>query len=64
MRLWLLITVVLGATFPRPGWEYLNLTGENVTIDRNLFGSTFFTLTDSTGCTSFRASSRWRSYLA
>jgi heme/copper-type cytochrome/quinol oxidase subunit 3 len=46
MRLWLLITVVLGATFlVGQGWEYLKLIGENVTINRNLFGSTFFTLT-------------------
>jgi heme/copper-type cytochrome/quinol oxidase subunit 3 len=46
MRLWLLVTVVLGATFLiGQGWEYLTLIGENVTIARNLFGSTFFTLT-------------------
>jgi heme/copper-type cytochrome/quinol oxidase subunit 3 len=46
VRLWLLVTVVLGAVFLiGQGWEYLRLIGENVTISRNLFGSTFFTLT-------------------
>ena len=45
-RLWLLATVHLGAIFlVGQGWEYFNLFRENVTIDRNLFGSTFFTLT-------------------
>ena len=46
LRLWLLVTVVLGAVFlVGQGWEYAKLIGENVTIDRNLFGTTFFTLT-------------------
>jgi heme/copper-type cytochrome/quinol oxidase subunit 3 len=46
LRLWLLVTVVLGAVFlVGQGWEYLRLIQENVTIDRNLFGTTFFTLT-------------------
>jgi heme/copper-type cytochrome/quinol oxidase subunit 3 len=46
MRLWLLITVVLGAIFLiGQGWEYLRLFEDNVTISRNLFGATFFTLT-------------------
>ena len=46
VRLWLLATVVLGAIFLLgQGREYLHLIGENVTISRNLFGTTFFTLT-------------------
>jgi heme/copper-type cytochrome/quinol oxidase subunit 3 len=46
MRLWLLVTIVFGAVFLiGQGSEYLLLIGENVTISRNLFGSTFFTLT-------------------
>jgi heme/copper-type cytochrome/quinol oxidase subunit 3 len=46
MRLWLLATVVLGAIFLiGQGREYLHLIGDNVTISRNLFGTTFFTLT-------------------
>ena len=46
MRLWLLVTVVFGAVFLiGQGREYLHLIGENVTISRNLFGTTFFTLT-------------------
>ncbi|HSH77742.1 MAG TPA: heme-copper oxidase subunit III [Herpetosiphonaceae bacterium] len=45
-RLWLLATVHLGVIFLiGQGWEYFNLFRENVTIDRNLFGTTFFTLT-------------------
>jgi heme/copper-type cytochrome/quinol oxidase subunit 3 len=46
MRLWLLVTVIFGAIFlVGQGWEYLRLINENVTIGRNLFGTTFFTLT-------------------
>jgi len=46
MRLSLFATVVLGAVFLYgQGREYQRLIGENVTISRNLFGSTFFTLT-------------------
>jgi heme/copper-type cytochrome/quinol oxidase subunit 3 len=46
LRLWLLATVVLGAAFlVGQGREYLRLIAQNVTIDRNLFGTTFFTLT-------------------
>ncbi|MBA3945964.1 MAG: cytochrome c oxidase subunit I [Herpetosiphonaceae bacterium] len=45
-RLWLLATVVLGAIFLiGQGREYLGLINQNVTISRNLFGTTFFTLT-------------------
>lgn len=46
MRLSLFATVILGAVFLYgQGREYQRLVGENVTISRNLFGSTFFTLT-------------------
>ena len=46
LRLWLLITVVLGGIFLiGQAREYVLLIQENVTISRNLFGSTFFTLT-------------------
>ena len=46
MRMWLLVTVMLGAIFlAGQGWEYARLINENVTIGRNLFGTTFFTLT-------------------
>jgi heme/copper-type cytochrome/quinol oxidase subunit 3 len=43
---WLLATIVLGATFLYgEASEYLELWSKNVTISRNLFGTTFFTLT-------------------
>jgi len=43
---WLAITLVLGAVFLTGQMrEYLHLAGENVTISRDLFGTTFFTLT-------------------
>jgi len=43
---WLLITILLGATFlTGQGFEYAHLLKEKVTISRDLFGSTFFTLT-------------------
>ncbi len=46
MRLSLFATVILGAVFLYgQGREYQRLVNENVTISRNLFGSTFFTLT-------------------
>jgi heme/copper-type cytochrome/quinol oxidase subunit 3 len=46
LRLWLLITIVLGAIFLiGQGREYALLIGENVTISSSLFGSSFFTLT-------------------
>lgn len=46
LLLWLLATVVLGAAFLfGQGREYLHLYSQNVTIGRNLFGTTFFTLT-------------------
>lgn len=43
---WLLATMALGATFlTGQGGEYVSLIRENVTISRDLFGTTFFTLT-------------------
>ena len=46
MRLSLFATVLLGAIFLYgQGREYQRLISQNVTISRNLFGSTFFTLT-------------------
>jgi len=46
MRLSLFATVILGAIFLYgQGREYQRLISQNVTISRNLFGSTFFTLT-------------------
>lgn len=45
-RLWFLATLALGAIFLfGQGREYVALYNENVTISRNVFGSTFFTLT-------------------
>ena len=44
--LWLLATVLLGGAFLfGQGREYLHLIEQNITVSRNLFGSTFFTLT-------------------
>ncbi|MBX6772387.1 MAG: heme-copper oxidase subunit III [Chloroflexi bacterium] len=46
VRRWLILTIVLGAIFlAGQGYEYVRLYLENVTISRNLWGSTFFTLT-------------------
>lgn len=43
---WLLATLLLGATFlVGQAAEYLHLLRAQVTISRNLFGTTFFTLT-------------------
>lgn len=43
---WLLATMALGAAFlAGQGGEYVSLIRENVTISRDLFGTTFFTLT-------------------
>jgi len=45
-RLWLLGTIVLGAVFIfGQGTEYADLLLHHVTISRDLFGTTFFTLT-------------------
>ena len=46
LRLWLFATVVLGATFlVGQGLEYRHLYREQITINRNIFGTSFFTLT-------------------
>lgn len=46
VALWLLATVILGAIFLiGQGIEYALLIHNHITISRNLFGSTFFTLT-------------------
>lgn len=46
LRLWLLATVFLGATFLAGQiWEYAQLFSENVTVSGSLFGTTFYTLT-------------------
>jgi heme/copper-type cytochrome/quinol oxidase subunit 3 len=46
VRVWLLATIILGAIFVTgQGLEYAGLLTKNVTISRDLFGSTFFTLT-------------------
>ena len=43
---WLATTILLGITFLcGQGWEYYGLIANDVTIDRNLFASTFFTVT-------------------
>ncbi len=43
---WLLVTIALGAIFlAGQGSEYASLISNNVTISRDLFGTTFFTLT-------------------
>lgn len=45
-RFWLAATVVLGATFlVGQVREYLHLYEEQVTVNKNLFGTSFFTLT-------------------
>ncbi len=46
VSLWLVATVVLGLIFlGGQGYEYAKLIGENITVSRNTFGTTFFTLT-------------------
>lgn len=48
--LWLLGTILLGAAFLYgEGWEYSQLLAHEVTISRNLFGTTYFTLTGMHG---------------
>jgi len=43
---WLLATMILGAVFlTGQGFEYATLIKQDMTISRNLFGTTFFTLT-------------------
>jgi heme/copper-type cytochrome/quinol oxidase subunit 3 len=46
VSLWLLATIVLGAIFlAGQGVEYAHFLTQNITISRDLFGSSFFTLT-------------------
>src|SRR5271170_3007384 len=46
VRLWLFMTILLGAIFiGGQGMEYARLLTNNITISRDLFGSTIFTLT-------------------
>ena len=46
VRLWLGATIILGATFLYgQASEYLGLIHRNVTISRDLFGTTFYTMT-------------------
>ncbi len=46
MILWLIATIVLGLIFlVGQGLEYWRLLTNNVTVSRNMFGTTFFTLT-------------------
>jgi heme/copper-type cytochrome/quinol oxidase subunit 3 len=43
---WMMATIALGAVFLiGQGREYMRLIGQNVLVGRNLFGTTFFTLT-------------------
>ncbi|TMI80116.1 MAG: cytochrome c oxidase subunit I, partial [Bacillati bacterium ANGP1] len=43
---WLAVTIILGALFlAGQGREWLTLVRANVTVSRDLFGTTFFTLT-------------------
>lgn len=45
-RLWMLITIAFGIIFLAGQlWEYVGLYRDDITIDRNLFTSTFYTLT-------------------
>ena len=45
-KLWLFVTALLGATFLGfQAYEFTSFVHEGLTIRRNLFGSTFFTLT-------------------
>ncbi|HEV2419533.1 MAG TPA: cytochrome c oxidase subunit 3 [Terriglobia bacterium] len=45
-RNWLIVTIVLGAAFLYDqGKGYFHLYHDNVTMSRNIFGTTFFTLT-------------------
>ena len=45
-KFWLFVTIALGGVFIfGQGLEYSRLIADNITISRDLFGSTFFTLT-------------------
>lgn len=46
LKFWLFVTILLGATFIfGQGLEWAGLIEKNITISRNVFGTTFFTLT-------------------
>jgi len=46
LKVWLLVTIVLGVLFIYgQASEWLGLIHKNITISRNVFGTTFFTLT-------------------
>jgi heme/copper-type cytochrome/quinol oxidase subunit 3 len=46
VRLWLGASIVLGAVFiGGQGYEYFKLLSEDITLNTNLFGTTFYTLT-------------------
>ena len=46
MKVWLFVTILLGAIFIYgQASEWLGLIAQNITISRNVFGSTFYTLT-------------------
>ncbi len=46
LKVWILLTIILGATFIYgQGSEWAGLIEKNITISTNVFGSTFFTLT-------------------
>jgi heme/copper-type cytochrome/quinol oxidase subunit 3 len=46
LKVWILATIILGATFIYgQGLEWKGLIDKNITISRNVFGTTFFTLT-------------------
>lgn len=46
LKVWILVTIALGATFIYgQGIEWAGLIEKNITISRNVFGTTFFTLT-------------------
>jgi heme/copper-type cytochrome/quinol oxidase subunit 3 len=46
MRLWLIVTAVLGLIFlSGQAYEFTRLYGEGLSLSTNLFGATFFTLT-------------------
>lgn len=46
LKIWLLVTIILGALFIYgQATEWFGLFAQNITISRNVFGTTFFTLT-------------------
>ncbi len=46
LKIWLFVTIILGALFIYgQATEWFGLFAQNITISRNVFGTTFFTLT-------------------